>query len=138
MCLLEDETRDIRSAIAQANLSLKELRPFVEERGSVLTGKKMEKKRLEEPHSTYAEAKTLQSKAFFRLGSAQLMMEDYEEAVKSFEQCITCTQTIDVNPEQVVLRRLNEAKQGDRRKKERQRKKFKFMFAPENVSDEQG
>ena len=84
MCLLEDETRDIRSAIAQANLSLKELRPFVEERGSVLTGKKMDKKRLEEPHSTYTEGKTLQSKAFFRLGSAQLMMEDYEEAVKSF------------------------------------------------------
>ena len=126
------EINDTKGAISQSNLSLKELKPFAAEKGIVLTGKKLAKKRTEEPHSTFNEAKALQAKAYFRLGSAQLIVHEYDEAVKAFELCADSTKEAGMTVDSGILRKMNEAKRCRKEKKERQRKKFKFMFASKN------
>ena len=108
---------------------MKELKPFTAEKGVVLTGKKLAKKRMDEPHSTYIEAKTLQAKSFFRLGSSQLAMNEYDDAVKTLGQCVESTKEAGMTVDAGVLRKINEAKRCRKQKKERQRKKFKFMFS---------
>lgn len=115
--------------MTQATLSLKELKPFATEKGVVLTGKKLAKKRTDEPHNTYNEAKALQAKAYFRLGSAELEMNEYDEALKSLELCAECTKEAGKTVDAGVMRKIDQAKRCRREKKEQQRKKFKFMFA---------
>ncbi len=132
------EINDTKGAISQANLSLKELKPFATEKGIVLTGKKLAKKRTEEPHSTYNEAKALQAKAYFRLGSAKLIEQEYDEAVKAFELCADSTKEAGLAVDSGILRKMNEAKRRRKEKKERQRKKFKFAFAPKNNDEAKG
>jgi tetratricopeptide (TPR) repeat protein len=73
----------------------------------------------------------LQAKAFFRMGSAQLEMGDYSNAIKAFEESIECTGKLsgtDSKPDQLVVRRLTEAKREQAKRKKRQRKKFKLAF----------
>jgi tetratricopeptide (TPR) repeat protein len=131
LCCLKTDVNDTKAAIFQAKLALKELRPFVGQKGCVTTGKKLEMTRLEEPLRTYTEAMSLQSKAFFRLGSAQLLVGDYEEAIESFEQSIksSSVSSSEKKPDQLVLRKLQEAKLANRRHCNSERKKFKFMFS---------
>lgn len=129
MCFLKDELNDAKEALSQANLALRELRPFATEKGVVLTGKKLSKKRKDEPDETFKEAKTLQAKAYFRLGSAQLAATDFEEAVNSFDKSAKCSKEVDLEVEAAVVRKLNEAKRRRKEKKEKERKKFKFMFS---------
>ena len=102
-----------------------------------MTGKKLSKKRSDEPHSTYTEAKNLEAKAFFRLGSAQLTMLDYEEAYKAFQQSVASSakevgQTIDA----LTLKRLTESKRLAQQSKRRQKKKFKFAFSAKGNKDD--
>ena len=115
--------------MTQANLALKELKPFATEKGKVLTGKKLAKKRTDEPHETYTEAKALQGKAYFRLGSAQLALDEYDDAVKTFQNCQDSTKQAGLTLDASVTRKMNEAKRYRKEKKERQRKKFKFAFS---------
>ena len=129
MCFLKEELKDTNEALSQANLSLRALRPFATEKGVVLTGKKLSKKRKDEPHETFKEAKTLQAKAYFRLGSAQLAAADFEEAINSFDKSAKCSKEADLQVEAAVVRKLNEAKRRRKEKKEKERKKFKFMFS---------
>ncbi|KAL7536894.1 hypothetical protein ACHAXR_007459 [Thalassiosira sp. AJA248-18] len=136
MCFLKEEINDTKGAITQANLSLKELRPFATERGIVLTGKKLAKKRTDEPHETYTEAKSLQAKAYFRLGSAQLAMDEYDDALKSLEHCVDSTREAGLTVDAGIMRKINETKRCRKEKKERQRKKFKFMFSSRKDDDE--
>ena len=128
MCFLKDEMKDVKSAKNQANFSLRELKPFATKKGVVLTGKKLDKERTDEPHTTYTESKALQSKAYFRLGSAQMLMGDFDDAIKCFEQSVKSTKAMGDKPDKVVLRKLSEAKKGCHQKKERQKRKFKLMF----------
>lgn len=138
MVFLKKEIDDAKGSVTQANLSLKELKPFATERGVVLTGKKLSKKRTDEPHGTYTEAKGLQAKAYFRLGSAQLVMNEYDDAVKTFEHCVESTKEAGMTVELTgVLRKMTEAKGAVARNKRRNRKKFKFMFStPRNDDDD--
>lgn len=129
MCFLKEELEDTKEALSQANLALRALRPFATEKGIVLTGKKLTKKRKDEPHETFEEAKTLQAKAYFRLGSAQLAASDFEEAISSFDKSAKCSKEADLQVEAAVVRKLNEAKRRRKEKKEKERKKFKFMFS---------
>ena len=125
---LRPELDDARGAITQTKLALEELKPFTTEKGVVLTGKQLTRKRMDEPIETYIEAKTLQSKAYFRLGTAQLVLCEYEDAVESLEQCVECTKEAGKTVDAAVLRRSNEARRCRKMNQERQKKKFKFMF----------
>ena len=132
---LRQEIDDTKGAITQANLSLKELKPFATEKGIVLTGKKLTKKRTDEPLDTYTESKALQAKAYFRLGSAQIAVQEYDDAVKTFEHSVDSTKEAGMMVDAAVMRKINEAKRGRKEKKERQRKKFKFMFSSKDMDD---
>jgi hypothetical protein len=75
---------------------------------------------------------SLQGKAFFRLGSAHFEMRDYCSAIDSFNASIKSTRHKSAQnsmPDQLVLRRLAEAKREKAKQSKRQRKKFKFAFA---------
>jgi len=137
MCFLKEEINDTKGARTQANLSLKELKPFATEKGVVLTGKKLAKKRTDEPSKTYTESKALQAKAYFRLGSSQILLKEYDDAVKSFDLCVGSTKEAGKTVDAAVMRKINEAKRRRKEKKERQRKKFKFMFSS-NEEEEDG
>jgi len=117
-------------ACAQAKLALKDLIPFTAMKGKVLLGKKSQKTREHESEETFTEAKELQAKAYFRLGSAKLALGSYSSAVRCFECSISATKDADPTAiiENVVLRRLNDAKRAKNHQKKRQRKKFKSIF----------
>lgn len=100
-----------------------------------MTGKKLAKKRTDEPHSTFTEAKALEAKAYFRLGSAQLAVGECDDAVKTFEHCVESTKDAGMTVDAGVLRKINEAKRFRKEKKERHRKKFKFMFSSSSKHD---
>ena len=130
------ELDDAKGAAAQANFALKELRPFASAKGVVLTGNKLTKQRADEPHETYTEAKALQAKAYFRLGSAQLALDEYDDAVKAFEQCLDSTTEGGLSVDAGVMRMINKAKRCRKEKKESQRKKFKFAFGGDSKDNE--
>lgn len=143
LCCLKSNVNDTKAAVIQAKMALKELKPFVAKKGCVMTGKKLERTRLEEPESTYTEAMALQSKAYFRLGCAQLLLREFEEAIESYEQSIKSSSESnpDKKPDATVLRKLQEARLANRRHYKSERKKFKFAFATKekdasNESDE--
>ncbi|CAB9529051.1 WD and tetratricopeptide repeats protein 1 [Seminavis robusta] len=152
----QPEVPQLEQAKNQARHALRELQPFCAKKGNVCmlfmkSGKvarlcasttaakrkiKTEILKSKEPEETYREAKTLEAKAFFRLGSAQSDMGEYAEAVKSFDKSIECT--LELNPDAkldpLVVRRLNEAKREKIRQNKRQRKKFRMMFGQEEKS----
>ena len=134
LCCLKNDLNDPKAAMFQSKRVLKELRPFVVKKGLVLTGKKLDRSRLEEPDSTYTEATALQSKAYFRLGVAQLHQSDFEDAIESFEQSIQLSNSScpEKKPDSAVLRKLQEAKLEHRKQCNRERKKFKFAFTSKN------
>ena len=135
MVNLKQEINDPKGSVAQSKLALNELKPFSTERGVVLTGKKLSKKRQDEPHTTYTEAKALEAKAYFRLGSAQVAMNDYDEAVKTFEHCVKSTKESGLTVDSGVLRKMREAKRCLLEQKGREKKKFKFMFSTKKDMD---
>ena len=135
MVNLKQEINDPKGSVAQSKLALNELKPFSTERGVVLTGKKLSKKRQDEPHATYTEAKALEAKAYFRLGSAQVAMNDYDEAVKTFEHCVKSTKESGLTVDSGVLRKMREAKRCLLEQKGREKKKFKFMFSTKKDMD---
>ena len=132
---LRPELDDTSGAIKQTKLALEELKPFATQKGVVLTSKKLTRKRMEEPLETYTEAKMLQSKAYFRLGTAQLVMCDYDDAVESLEHCVDSTKEAGKSVDAAVLRKFNEVKRCRKMNKERQKKKFKFMFSSNDTTD---
>ena len=137
MTMLRSEAYFPNLACDHARLALLELKPFATSKGSVLTGRKLDKPREGEPDITYIQAKELQSKAYFRLGNAQIVTGDYSAAVKSFDLSIKATRALkgpDAKPEAVVQRRLAEAKKLNAKKRKRQRDKFAFAF--EQVGEE--
>ena len=123
------EIKDAKGAVTQAEQSLKELKPFATEKGVVFIGKKLTNKRTEESQDTYVQAKALQAKAYFRLGSAQLILGEYDEAVKSLECSIGSTKEANLKVDTGLMRKLNQAKRFRNDKIERQRKKFKLLFS---------
>ena len=123
-------------AIEQAQLALHELSPFCAKKGKVMKGNQLDQiHRDDEPQETYIDAMLLQAKAYFRLGSAQFALEDYTEAIASFEKSVSITQKAKAKPDNLVLRRLSEAKRESRRRGKRHRKKFKFSFSSNEVKN---
>jgi len=131
------EAEPKKAAIKAAKLALTELGPFTQERGKIRKGRKLSKIHKEdESEATYDATKKLQAKAFFRLGSAQFAAKDYPSAVESFEESLKSTKAVDEHcqPEQVVLRRLAEAKREHARRNRKRRNKLKAIFGGGNFS----
>jgi tetratricopeptide (TPR) repeat protein len=129
LCMVLTRLEDTKGALDQATLAQQELGPFSKQRGKVLAGSRLEiVAREDEPDQTFLEAKELEAKACFRLGCVLMKRTEYEEAIESFEESISCTKEISKETEPSVLRRLAEAKREHTRKSKRQRKKFKRMF----------
>ena len=140
MTMLRPEAYSPTLAGQQALLALHEIKPFATSKGKVMTGRKLDKARDDEPEDTFKEAKSLQAKAYFRLGNAQSASCEYGAAVKSFENSIKSTRDLkgpNAKPEAEVQRRLAEAKKENVRKRKRQRKKFKFAFSEGNNEEQE-
>jgi tetratricopeptide (TPR) repeat protein len=120
MTLLKPQIADRKGAIEQATLSLDQLKPFTAAKGSVLTSTNLSSSR-PEPEKTYDDAKELQAKSYFRLGTAQNTGGDFSAAMHSFEKCAQCMRDFGREPEPVVARRLADAKRCAKRKKRNRR-----------------
>jgi len=121
LVLLDSHFMELQVAFKQAKLALQEVSPFcdpckIENRNSL------------------DEALAMKAKACFRLGSAQYEMGDYSDSIHSLEESVESTHRIsnpnENTPDSLVLRRLAQAKREFRKHAKRQRKKFKFAFAP--------
>ena len=125
---------DPKCAATQALLSLRQLSPFCAAEGLVLTGRNLQNSRENEPFQTFREAKELQAKAYFRLGSAKLQSGDFKVAIRNFERCMESTKEIhpDAKPERLVVNGLNEARRLDKKKRNKRRKQFKFAFTTDD------
>ncbi|KAG7365382.1 hypothetical protein IV203_038585 [Nitzschia inconspicua] len=129
--------------ISRLNMSLLLLKPLFSELQVAERQAKLALKDLDQISDLYQDDKrmgagstdeilSLRAKAFFRRGSAQFEMGDYENAIESFEESIGCTKRQsegNSKPDQLVVRRLAEAKREHVKRKKRQRKKFKIAFA---------
>jgi len=151
MAMLKPELSDPQGAAEQSSQALQELRPFTVEKGKVRVGRHKRDPEegivgtttpppppgTDEPLETFREAKTLQAKAYFRLGTAQYATKDFAAAVKSFEHSIKSTMaaTEHGKPGTLVLRRLAEAKREHSKKKRRHRKKFKLMLGEDDEEE---
>ena len=129
LLMLKPQFSHPEQAVEQARLALQELKPFSAAKGKIMKGSKLDSvHRADEPMETFEEAMHLQTKAYFRLGSAYYEKGEYSEAVQSFEQSVKSSTEANSAPDNLVLRRLSEAKRENKRKNKRQRKKFKFAF----------
>ena len=129
LLMLKPEFSLPEQALEQARLALQELKPFCVRKGKVMKGSNFDViHHKDEPTETFTEAILLQAKAYFRIGSAHFEMGDFQGAIHGFEQSIKSTQQTDSKPDNLVLRRLCEAKRENRRKCKRRRKKFKLAF----------
>ena len=122
LVLLNSHFMELQVAMKQAKLALEEVSPFCDPS-------------VDENKKHLDEALALKAKACFRLGSAQFEMGDYFESIHSLEESIKSTNDIsnpkENNPDSLVLRRLAQAKREHSKHSKRQRKKFKFAFAPQ-------
>jgi tetratricopeptide (TPR) repeat protein len=115
-------------AAEQSRLALRELGPFCSQKGKVMKGSKMNVVfREDESEETYIEAMGLQAKTYFRLGSAHFDMGEYGEAIRFFDSSVKTTRLSNSKQDNLVLRRLSEAKRESKRKSKRQ-KRFRFSF----------
>ncbi len=130
LLLLKAHFSQYEEAAEQAKRALHDLGPFCVTMGMIMMGADLDKVHREnEPEQNYLEAKALQAKAWFRLGSAQYELGEYCDAISSFEKSVQSTQLAKAKPDSLVIRRLAEAKREKRQKSKRHRKKFKFAFA---------
>ena len=127
MAMQKPELADWDSAVEQARLALQELKPFTITPGRAVSGKVTGSEEVQVPETVYNEAKEIQAKAYFRLGTAQYSAKNYSGAVSSYEKSLQSMKQAkpEVKPDSAVLRRLAEAKRDKARKEERVRKKFK-------------
>jgi tetratricopeptide (TPR) repeat protein len=129
LLMLKPQMSHPEQAVEQGRRALQELKPFCAAKGKIMKGSKLDLvHRADEPKETFEEAMNLQAKAYFRLGSAYYEKGEYPEAIKSFEQSVKSTKEANAVPDNLVLRRLSEAKRENKRRDKRQRKKFKLAL----------
>jgi tetratricopeptide (TPR) repeat protein len=137
MTLLKPSIADIEAAHSQAYLALQDLRPFTKKAGLVYMGKRLQKCRQDEPMQTFTEAKELEAKAYFRLGSVKMQGRQYASAMHMFEKCLQATKEYRPNspPDRTVQHRLAEAKRLSEKERKKRRKQFRFAFGDDGSSD---
>lgn len=137
LLLVKPEFAQPDRAADQARTVLQLLLPFAFKEGKVIVvlsqGSDKTERAIsnEEPVATYREAKALQAKAYFRLGSAEFDMGDYLAAVKSFESSLKSSSVSSPNskPDALLVRRLQEAKRKRQSIKKRARKQLQTFLA---------
>ena len=131
-------SRDRSGSIEQCYRALEELMPFASTKGKILVGCNLDDS-IDADDTIYEEAKAFQAKAFFRLGCAQQENGSFPAAIESLQQCIKATKEVpDKEVDKVVHRRFIEAKKQNTKRKERHRKKFKFMFGADGNDKNNG
>jgi tetratricopeptide (TPR) repeat protein len=129
LLMLKPECSHPDQAAEQAHLALHDLKPFCALKGKVMKGSTLDTvHRADEPEETFDDAAALEAKGYFRLGSAQYELGEYAEAIRSFEASVTITEKVNGKTDNLVLRRLLDAKRQNQRKNKRHRKKFKLAF----------
>ena len=133
LLMLKPEFNQPLYAAELAEMVLGQLEPYTMKIGIVLLTSVISKN---EPMETYIEAKTVQSKAYFRLGCANYELRKYSKAVKNFQASLDGFNEVQhlstrVNPEipprkpdAVLLRRLQDAKLQMKKKNDRTNQKF--------------
>jgi tetratricopeptide (TPR) repeat protein len=139
LLLLKPEFSLASRASDQARAALKLLLPFTREEGKVVCCLRDKKEHVlsdKEPMETYREAKALQARAYFRLGSSELEMGDYSASIKSFELSMRSSSVTSPNtkPDSLLVRRLQDAKRKHKNKKKRDRKKFQRLLDEQDES----
>lgn len=126
MTLQKKDIADWNAAIEQARLALEELKPFTSRPGHSISSKdqNVEEEKIV-PESVFQEARELQVKAYFRLGTAQYSSKNYTAAVTSFQRSIQLKKESGGEPEEIVVRRLVEATRDKAKKQERMQKRYK-------------
>ena len=116
-------------ASTQAAEALRLLAPFTVRSGDVVVGEDTTERIVfdDEPETTFLQAKALQAKAYFRLGSAEMEQGDWSAAVEAFQASICCSE----KPDSLVTRRLQEAKTKRNSKKKRDRRRFEVALGDE-------
>ena len=119
-----------QEASRQALNAIQDLEPFCAQKGKIMKGEKLDKVHGDsEPEEIYLEAKALQAKAYFRLGSAQSELGEISDAILSYECSINASEQAKAKPDRLVLRRLSEAKRESRLARKRERTKYEIGFA---------
>jgi tetratricopeptide (TPR) repeat protein len=135
--LLSKEFAQPNRAADQARHAIKLLYPFTRQEGKIvcfltLDGLKKTEHVVnnDEPVQTFQEAKALQAKAYFRLGSAELDMGDYSAAIKSLESSLKCSIVTSPNtkPDSALMHRLKDARLKRKLQKKRDRKRFQRIM----------
>ena len=139
LLLLKKEFSQPQQAANQARDALKLLSPFCGAEGKIrcVRGKSTVYVKDDEPSENYRESKSLQAKAYFRLGSAELEIGDYAAAIKSFELSLVAAK-LDPNykkPDALTVKRLEEAKHKHKLKKKRIRNKYQRLLESESQGE---
>jgi len=132
-----------QEAARQALNALNDLEPFCAQKGKIMKGEKLDKVHEEsEREETYLEAKALQAKAYFRLGSAQSEMGEISDAILMYECSVLSSEQAKAKPDRLVLQRLSEAKRETRLARKRERMKYEIGFSgvvsPDNNTKKSG
>ena len=140
LLLAKPEFAQPSKAADQARAALKLVLPFTRNEGKVYCASPRNERKKDvvvnnhEPSETFRQAKELQAKAYFRLGSAELDMGDYSAAIKSLEQALKSANKASPNKkaDSLLLHRLQEAKRKRKAKKKRDRQKFQRLLNSED------
>jgi len=138
LLLLKPRFAAISDAITQIMEALRLLGPFTARKGAVVVFTKRwddasededntEESNFvfeEEPEETYKQARALQAKSYFRLGSANMEKGDFDAACQAYQASIQSSD----RPDNLVARRLQEAKSKRSSKKKRDRRKFEVAL----------
>jgi tetratricopeptide (TPR) repeat protein len=109
----------------QAKIALGLLKPYTQQEGKVMSAENVVL-RADEPIRSYKEARGLQAKAYFRLGSAEMELGDYGSAVQELEASLAST---DGPHNPLVAKRLKVAKAKSLSQKKRNRRRVEVALA---------
>lgn len=138
LVLLKPEMAQISRAADQARFALQLLSPFTRKKGKIIVvidddeGQTSETTSEKEPEATYLEANALQSKAYFRLGSAEFESGNFAGATKSFAASLRSVRESTVGKvksDAILMKRYQEAKRKNASQKKRTSNKFRKLLS---------
>jgi hypothetical protein len=137
LVLMNPEIKQLYRAADQARFAVRLLSPFTAKQGMVILkfidGDESTELivNAHEPAQTYEEAKALEAKAYFRLGSAEFETGNYAGATKSFRASLKCLgeSSSGNKSDTLVSKRLEEAKSKLKSLKKRTSKRFRQLLS---------
>jgi hypothetical protein len=137
LVLMNPEIKQLYRAADQARFAVRLLSPFTAKHGMVILKFVDGDESTElivnahEPDQTFEEAKALEAKAYFRLGSAEFETGNYAGATKSFRASLKCLSesSTGTKTDALVSKRLEEAKSKLKALKKRTSKRFRQLLS---------